>query len=385
MNARRRPPYVGPGRQSGSLMLLNGKWRLRFRLPPDAEGKIRQRSVIIGGVRDFDSFDQARREADRVLDRLAPRRLLPGLSLPWLQWCERYRTTYVPLLRKSSRAVVTSIIDRHIEPSFSHLRTHELTREVLQQWIAAQARANVPRHTIVSRFSVVRSMLNKAETEGVAARAPSARSIALPKRREIRQQLAERAFTDAEMQTLIDAAEPVWFATFLELLARTGVRTGEALALTWRHVDFAAGVIRVRQSASSGEIGPTKSETSRRDVPMSSRVRALLQTWQQSAPANELWLLFPNDQGKPRTSAGVRACHLRPLLKRLRMRARSLHGFRHGAASAMLRAGVSATAVRDVLGHSNLAVTDGYAAASDADRRAAVQALDTFVNSSEGH
>lgn len=372
MTVRRR------ARQRGSLALIGDCWRLRFRLPPDVDGHVRQRTVTVGTISEFRTFDEARREADRILGRLAPQRLLPGSSLSWPEWCERYRTIFVPLLRKSSRAVITSIIDRHIEPTFAHLRTHEITRQVLQQWIASQARANVPRHTIVSRFSLMRTMLNKAEAEDVAAHAPSTRTIALPKRREIRQQLAERAFTDEEMQTIIDAAKAAWFKTFIELLARTGLRTGEALALTWDHIDFDAGVIRVRQSASSGEIGPTKSETSRRDVPLSNSVRALLQSWQRCAPQNELRLLFPNRHGKPRTSAGVRSCHLRPLLQRLGVRARSLHGFRHAAATLMLRAGVSATAVRDVLGHSSLAITDGYAASDDADRRTAVQAIDSF-------
>ena len=48
----------------------------------------------------------------------------------------------------------------------------------------------------------------------------------------------------------------------------TGLRISEILALTWECLDFDAGTMLVERAVVNGRIGPTKTETSRDDVPL---------------------------------------------------------------------------------------------------------------------
>ena len=67
-----------------------------------------------------------------------------------------------------------------------------------------------------------------------------------------------------------------WYAILLTA-ASTGMRVSELRGLIWRHVDFEANEIHVRQRADyRGEIGPPKSKRGVRSIPMTPDVRKAL-------------------------------------------------------------------------------------------------------------
>lgn len=66
--------------------------------------------------------------------------------------------------------------------------------------------------------------------------------------------------------------------------ALTGLRQGELLALRWRDIDWAAGVIRCRRAYTPGKFGTPKSRRASRAVPMADRLAAELERqYQRSA------------------------------------------------------------------------------------------------------
>jgi integrase len=77
--------------------------------------------------------------------------------------------------------------------------------------------------------------------------------------------LKERAYDDldfyepAEVWQLVYATSDQDAAIFV-LLAFSGLRRGEALALTWRDIDFDREVIRVRANWSHGQLVATKGD-----------------------------------------------------------------------------------------------------------------------------
>jgi integrase len=87
----------------------------------------------------------------------------------------------------------------------------------------------------------------------------------------------ERVLTEQEVLDLAEAIGPR-FRTFVLLLALSGLRMSEALALKWTDVDFEAGVIRIERAVTHGKnaIGDVKGSGSRRKVNMPPRLEAEL-------------------------------------------------------------------------------------------------------------
>ncbi|MCS7007522.1 MAG: site-specific integrase, partial [Gaiellaceae bacterium] len=86
-----------------------------------------------------------------------------------------------------------------------------------------------------------------------------------------------RRLNEGQVQELVQAATPAG-RPLVALLAYTGLRLGEVLALAWEHVDLVDRVLRVeRQLTENGK--PTerlKAESSRREVPIPGPLAAVL-------------------------------------------------------------------------------------------------------------
>jgi len=78
--------------------------------------------------------------------------------------------------------------------------------------------------------------------------------------------------------TLDGEVMPAWARAWalVELMAWTGMRSGEARALEWRDLDLPAGVARVRRSVWRGKVGSPKAAASHREVVLPECVVATL-------------------------------------------------------------------------------------------------------------
>src|SRR5262249_18397453 len=82
----------------------------------------------------------------------------------------------------------------------------------------------------------------------------------------------------------------------LWMLARAGLRPGEALALKWEDLDFGKRNINVERSVRSGRVGPTKTGEAR-NVDMSRQLLARLERLLHDRKAETLsrgWRDMPN-------------------------------------------------------------------------------------------
>lgn len=71
-----------------------------------------------------------------------------------------------------------------------------------------------------------------------------------------------------ELRILLDSLNVEKYRLFVEFLALTGMRVGEALALTWDDIDTENKTIKIDKTLSlvTGEVGPTKTEESTRVI-----------------------------------------------------------------------------------------------------------------------
>jgi integrase len=237
--------------------------------------------------------------------------------------------------------------------------------------------------TIRQVYTVLRAGLDGAVRDGLLAKNPAA-AVKRPGivRREARHASA------VDVNKLLLCADGLRYRDVLVLIAATGLRRGEALALHWSDVDLDAGMLAVRGTL--GRVGGNlvitepKTDRSRRTVPIAPPLAAMLRAQRadqdaERAAARDQWqengLVFATEFGTP--------VDPRNILRTIQISARKagisgigVHTLRHSAAVIWLESKVHIKAVADLLGHSSIAITgDIYGHTSDDTARAAVEGL----------
>jgi site-specific recombinase XerD len=150
----------------------------------------------------------------------------------------------------------------------------------------------------------------------------------------------------------------------LVLLAlNTGLRRGELLGLTWSSVNLSAKLLTV--TAATAKSGHT------RRVPLNVEALATLTAWyeRQCKPKGDA-LVFPGDEGKRMTRIDTA---WGTLMKTAGLKNFRLHDCRHHFASRLVQAGVDLYTVKELLGHSEIAMTEKYSHLAPDNLRAAVE------------
>jgi integrase len=141
------------------------------------------------------------------------------------------------------------------------------------------------------------------------------------------------------------------------LSMNTGLRRGEVLKLRWACVDFDRQLLRVE--------GPTAKNRQTRHVPLNEEAVSVLRQWrEQSAAGARIFNM----------ATGFRTAWEK-LLKLARISQFRWHDLRHHFASRLVQRGVPLNTVRDLLGHSSIAMTLRYAHLAPDQRREAVAKL----------
>jgi integrase len=192
----------------------------------------------------------------------------------------------------------------------------------------------------------------------------------------------DEAWNEAQLDAFLEACrerEPRFYPFFL-LLARTGCRLGEALALKWVNVDFAGRAILVKESYRRGRLTAPKNGKARR-VDMSAQLAEVLQAVKPGPFVDVKELVFPGKQGTPYEQNEVRRVFDR-MTTAARVKPIKLHGLRHTAASLLLSKGVSPYYVQRQLGHSSIQITcDVYGTLIRTDENQHVNLLDSVRQS----
>ena len=166
---------------------------------------------------------------------------------------------------------------------------------------------------------------------------------------------------------------------FFRLLAYSGMRRGEALALTWDDIDFKELTVCINKTVTVGlkgrlYIATPKTKAGNRTIiidPETGRILKKYYTLQKVINIGRL--VFPNTKG------GIMALSkplkfLNTVIKKNNLKKITVHSFRHTHCAMLFSAGVSIKAAQERLGHDDYKTTmDIYNHVMDKDRRESVQ------------
>lgn len=318
-------------------------------------------------------------------------------------WLAYWRTTGLAASdrKESTKVLYANLSRKHVEPEpFGAIRLDLLKPTNIDALMLAMRAARKPGRgedadpvralsdsTIRQVYTVLRAGLDGAVRDGLLARNPAA----TVKRRGVAR--TETRHLDAsEVAAVLKAAEASRYHAALALIASTGLRKGEALALRWDHIDLDGGSLKVVSTLSRiGKrlvISEPKTAKARRVIPLSPAVVTLLRRHRTTQKADQLkagehWtdsgLVFTTEFGTP--------VDPRSFLRVMEVAAKAagvsagVHTLRHSIAVGWLESGVHIKAVADLLGHSSIAVSgDVYGHVSDAAARSAVDCWSTALD-----
>jgi integrase len=317
--------------------------------------------------------------ARRRIDAGAPVRDATGTVADWLNhWCA---TTLAASDRKeSTKELYAGFVRKHLCELLGVATLDKLRPSDIERLILACRDRGLSDSSVRSCYSVLRLALDGAVRDGLIGTNPAARVARPPVPRT-----EARYLTDDDAATLLAAAENSRFYPALSLIAATGLRRGECLALSWDQVNFDTATIKVVATISRIHnrlvISAPKTPRSRRIVPLSPAMVAMLRRHKTTQNTERLragarWtdsgLVFATKLGAP-----VEPRHLLAAIETAADKAGlpdvTVHTLRHSAAVGWLEAGVHIKAVADLLGHSSIAITgDIYGHTSVYTARAAI-------------
>jgi integrase len=281
------------------------------------------------------------------------------------KWLEAISVT----LKPRSLDAYSASYRLHIGPTLGLVRVRNVTRWQVRELVTAKLKSGMARKTVAFHLAILRTLLSAAVEDQIILANPATRLSKAFKLGVETEPEEIKALTGAQIAAFLEAIRSAVevgdrrFSTFFLLLARSGVRVSEGLALQEDDLDFIARKIRVSRGISRGRESTPKSGKAR-SVDMSTELTAALRhhlveqkrlvlalgkpelKWVFTTPAGALL-----DEGRIRRvmRRGLKAAGL-PMHF-------SCHGFRHSFASLLLQRGESVSYVSEQLGHFSIELT----------------------------
>lgn len=234
------------------------------------------------------------------------------------------------------------------------MRLCDVTRIEYQRLINEYAKEH-ERQTVMDFHHQLKGAVLDAVDEGLIPRDPTRKVIIKGKTPA---QKKEKYLNQFELHTLLKSlqlGEKVSWDWFILLVAKTGMRFSEALAITPQDFDFAHQTLSVSKTwnyKDGGGFAATKNKSSVRKIPIDWQLVMQFATLTKSLPQDKP-IFIVKDKVYNSTVNDI----LERYCKKLQLPVISVHGLRHTHASILLFAGVSIASVARRLGHASMTTT----------------------------
>lgn len=277
-----------------------------------------------------------------------------------------------------------SNLDNYTLPAFGSKRISKITTAQIQQQVikwgksaAAPLNGRLKRTTGQAKryklqFNIINRIFQHALSLGIIEINPC-QSVIVPQVKVEQAKKEIKFYKKSELAKLFNYLESLksgqwsneYFKALLRLLVASGLRIGEAMALSWSDINFENQTVSVsKTTVRRFQIQDTpKSNKSNRIISIDDKAISVLKSWYFFQKKHFMKLGNPQQNLVfPKIEGGVMDYHnliykLNNIIKDAELPLLSFHGFRHSHASLCLNAGMSYKVIQERLGHSKLQLT----------------------------
>ncbi|MEB5970133.1 site-specific integrase [Enterococcus gallinarum] len=309
-----------------------------------------------------------------------------------LEWFEQYKNT----VKESTYVVQRVALQKHVLPLFGKLKISKISipfcQKQVNHWYSYYKKYSNLIGMTNSIFQYAKSLrlIRKNPMDGVIR----------PKRqnRIDEEKYVAPFYTKDEILHFLQIAKkyPDPLYPMFHILAFTGLRKGELLALRWKDINFKRGTLSVKQTLTTVEgwklaFQTPKTEKSLRTISIDKQTLSLLRQWilkqkafflktGKQSKKNGQQLLFATEENKPYYLDFLNH-NLNIILKEHDLKYITVHGFRHTHCSLLFESGASLKEVQVRLGHTDIRTTmDIYTHVSEQKKEETANRFAEYMN-----
>jgi integrase len=332
----------------------DGRWEARISLPGG------RRKTLYGKTRGAvrDKLTAALRDVQQGLPLVGERQPVADFLEQWLEHTARHR------LRPRTFYRYQQLVRVHAVPRIGKIALARLTPQDLSALYAARLAAGSSPRTVQFLHAVLHRALKQALQWNLIARNPAdAVQAPRPRRPEI------HPLTQEQTNALLDAGHGDDLEALYVLAVMTGMRQGELLGLRWPDLDWDSGRLEVRHTLQwdgrAWYLAEPKTGRSRRSIKLPPTVLQALRGHRARQHTQRLGLgpawqdhgfVFCQADGTPLPARNLGRLFAK-LLQRAGLPRVRFHDLRHTAGTSLIAEGIPLVMVKDLLGHSTIAIT----------------------------
>jgi integrase len=351
-------------------------FEIRYRVPI-ANGKWKHKSERLFGL-------AGKKEARQVLNDRLQRYSARNSQIGYLSVTDFIQRYWKPNLERrrtkpSTRYGYDCVLGKHIIPVIGDMPIIEIGPLSIEDVVSRATTSGLAPRSVRNVLVVLQSIFSLAAQDEVIPRSPVKKN-----HRPAVEPLEKPVWTAEDVRNILDAV-PVPYQALFTLLALTGARIGEALALQWKHFDFERQTLRIQQSLWNGQLVAPKTKASIRTISfgdiLAQSMTAHLGLSGRIGPDD---FVFQKPDGSKFQPDVLRRDILYPVLDRMQFtrfkRGVGFHAFRHAAASLINQQTGNLKLAQNLLGHADISTTaDVYTHISVESERSASVALENAI------